>query len=252
MRPDAVIIGLGQLGRSLAEGLVLTGWTVTGVRRDQTARDLARPDLVVVATGEDDLGPALEQLPPDWRSGRVVLLQNELLPDQWLRHGVTDPTVLVVWFSRKPGELVRELRPSIVAGPHAAAISAALSALGLHAIEVAPSDVVDALVEKNVYIWAMNLAALLVPEPTTSRVLGEYRDVYDALCRETIRIHEAALGHPVHDAAALCDSVADILVGEGERRLGGRSAKRRAVRLAALASDLGVDAPTVYRAAAGS
>lgn len=249
MRPNAVIIGLGQLGRSLAEGLVLAGWTVTGVRRDQTASELARPDLVVVATGEDDLGPALETLPPDWRSHRVVLLQNELLPDQWRRHGIIDPTILVVWFSRKPGELVRELRPSVVAGPHASAIRSALSALDLHAVEVTPSEVISALVEKNVYIWSMNLAALLVPNPTTSRVLGEFRDVYDALCRETVRIHEAALGHPISDVAALCDGVAAILANEGERRLGGRSAKRRAERLAALARTLGVDAPTVARAA---
>jgi len=249
-RPRAVVIGLGQLGRTLAEGLVVDGWTVTGVRRDQSAAELATPELAVVATGEDDLGPVLAGLPGSWRTGHVLLLQNELLPPQWEVHGIIDPTVLIVWFSRKPGELIRELRPSVAFGPHADDAARALAAVGLHTT-IAPSyeALLAELVEKNTYIWAMNLAALLISEPTTSRVLGSQRATFEELAREAIAVQEAAIGARVVDAPAVIEAVAATLAAEGERRLGGRSAARRAERLSALARTLGVDAPLAAAAA---
>jgi len=245
-RPEAVIVGLGQLGRTLAEGLVMTGWTVTGVRRGEDPAALPRPELAVIATGEDDLAPALASMPASWREHRILLLQNELLPYQWETASVVAPTVLVVWFSRKPGELIRELRPSIAWGPHTEHARDALGVLGLHT-EVVEDErsLLAALVEKNTYIWAMNLAALIVEQPTTSRVLGPAGEgVFEALAREAIAVQHAAIGRDVVDADSVVAAVHATLAGEGERRLGGRSARRRAERLVELARRLGVPAPT--------
>jgi hypothetical protein len=122
MRP-VVIVGIGELSSVFARGLLRVGHPVFPVtRRSRPEEVLARAEdaeLVLVAVGERDLGPVLDEVPKAFRD-RVALLQNELLPRDWRAHGLTDPTVAVVWFETTNlagirtrgtvGELVRDHR----------------------------------------------------------------------------------------------------------------------------------------------
>lgn len=82
-----VVVGLGQLGSVLSEGFLRAGYPVVPVLRRTPPESLSQitpePALVLVTVGEDDLAPAVSRLPSAWRS-KLGLVQNELLPDQWL------------------------------------------------------------------------------------------------------------------------------------------------------------------------
>jgi len=56
-------------------------------------------ELVVIAVAEKDIQAVLQEIPPSWRN-KLVLLQNELLPNDWLKHNL-DPGVISVWFEKK-------------------------------------------------------------------------------------------------------------------------------------------------------
>jgi 3-hydroxyisobutyrate dehydrogenase-like beta-hydroxyacid dehydrogenase len=78
-----IVIGLGQLGRVFAGGLLRTGCTVVPVNRGDDMAALAQrhatPEMVLVAVAETDLHTVLAALPDNWKS-RAALIQNELLP----------------------------------------------------------------------------------------------------------------------------------------------------------------------------
>ncbi|MDX1697977.1 MAG: hypothetical protein R3308_06785, partial [Thiohalobacterales bacterium] len=80
-----------------ARGLLRAGYPVYPVTRDQdmaaVAQLLPAPELVLVAVAENTLHSVLEHLPNAWH-GRIALLQNELLPDDWQRYGLSSPTVI--------------------------------------------------------------------------------------------------------------------------------------------------------------
>ena len=103
---DVVVVGLGQLGRVFAGGLLRVGRAVVPLNRGDDMAALAQhhpaPELVLVAFAENDLHSVLAALPASWKQ-RVALIQNELLPRDWLAHGDTDPTVISVWFEKKKG-----------------------------------------------------------------------------------------------------------------------------------------------------
>ena len=115
-----LIIGLGQMGAVFAHALLRAGVTLVPVRRGDDLGAVARahpdPERVVVAVGEGDLQAALGAMPEGYRD-RLVLLQNELLPRDWERHRVVDPTVAVVWFEKKATTGVKVILPTRVAGP---------------------------------------------------------------------------------------------------------------------------------------
>jgi len=80
---DVVVIGLGQLGRVFAGGLLCVGRAVVPVNRGHDMPALAcrhpAPELVLVAVAENDLHSVLAPLPARWKP-RTALIQNELLP----------------------------------------------------------------------------------------------------------------------------------------------------------------------------
>ena len=106
------MIGLGEMGGVFSRALLRSGHPVYPAVRGTDLSDLARqvpdPSLVLITVGESDLQPVLEALPEPWR-GATGMLQNELLPRDWTPHGITDPTVAVVWFEKKPGQDVAGL-----------------------------------------------------------------------------------------------------------------------------------------------
>ena len=74
------IIGLGQLGKLFASLLEKRGARVIGIRRDTPIDRTLVPDRVIVTVPEHELAALLSHLPHAWRD-RVVLVQNELVPD---------------------------------------------------------------------------------------------------------------------------------------------------------------------------
>ncbi|PSR29024.1 MAG: hypothetical protein C7B47_03480 [Sulfobacillus thermosulfidooxidans] len=242
--PHAVIVGMGQLGRTLGEGLLMQGITVTPILRSTAIDSSLSPETVIVATGEDDLAGALERLPQSWKSQpSIVLLQNELLPPQWENHGVSQPTIFVVWFERKPGKLITPLLPSIVFGPQQDIIQSAMDHLGIPCeIAAGEDDILTQLVIKNAYIWTTNISSLYVGPLTTGVLHDEHASLVDSLIKETVAVQQAIIGRSF-DFEKIASQVNQALLSDPLHNAGGRSAKRRLERFLAHAHNAGISVP---------
>jgi len=241
---DVVLVGLGQMGSVFAHAFLREGHTVHPVNRDTDAEALAErvpePAICMVAVGEADLDGVLETLPESWRE-RVGLLQNELLPRSWKKHGIANPTVAVVWFEKKPTIATKVILPSPVAGPQAALISRALLRIGVGAEMVDDSALVPALVAKNLYILVANCAGLETGG-TVGALFGEHRELVDAVATEVLAIQKALVGRPVDDREVL-RMVERAVASDPEHGAKGRSAPARLKRAIAHADEHGVDVP---------
>ena len=76
-----VVIGLGQLGRVFAGGLLRTGHTVVPVNRGDDLFTVAHahpdPALVLVAVAENDLHTVLAAMPGAWRLAAACCVDPE-------------------------------------------------------------------------------------------------------------------------------------------------------------------------------
>lgn len=250
--PSNVVVGLGQLGRVFAGGLLRTGHSVIPVNRGDDMTALARrhpaPELVLVAVAENDLHSVLAALPEIWRP-RVALIQNELLPRDWQAHGYTDPTVISVWFEKKKGIDAKPLIASPVAGPGAALLCRALSAIELPCREIAAGEeLLFELVRKNVYILTTNIAGLKTGG-TVSQLWARHETFARLVASEVIDIQDALTGVE-HDRDALVAGMLEAFAGDPEHRCTGRSAPVRLARALQHADAHGLAVPTL-RALAG-
>jgi len=244
---EVIIIGLGQLGRVFAGGLLRVGCTVVPVNRGDDMAALARhhptPDLVLVAVAENDLQAVLATLPDAWKQ-QATLIQNELLPRDWQAHGLIDPTVISVWFEKKKGIDAKPLIPSPVAGPGAALLCRALNAIDLPCREVAlGDDLLFELVRKNVYILTTNIAGL-----RTGGTVAELWQNHEAFARqvasEVMAIQDALTGVQ-HDRAALIAGMLEAFEGDPAHGCTGRSAPARLARALSHAEAFGLAVPTL-------
>lgn len=249
---EVVVVGLGQLGRVFAGGLLRAGHAVVPVNRGENLPALGTrhpaPALVLVAVGEADLRAVLAALPVAWKS-RIGLIQNELLPRDWLAHGIADPTVISVWFEKKKGIDAKPLIPSPVAGPQAALLAAALHSVDLPARVVAPGDeLLYELVRKNVYILTGNLAGL-----RTGGTVGELWDKHESFARqvadEVMDIQDRLTGR-THDRARLIDGMLEAFAADPQNLCTGRSAPARLTRALQHADAAGLAVPTLRALAA--
>ena len=94
MNKSVVVVGLGEMGSVFARGFLRSGYTVhpviRGVELSTLAEDAINPELVLLAVAEADLHAQLAKVPEVWK-GRLVLLQNELLPRDWQQYGISPP-----------------------------------------------------------------------------------------------------------------------------------------------------------------
>jgi len=245
MENIVVVIGLGQLGRVFAGGLLRTGHTVVPVNRgddmDRIAARWPQPELALVAVAEADLHPVLAALPPAWRD-RVGLLQNELLPRDWLAHGITDPTVISVWFEKKKGTDAKPLLPSPVHGPEAERLAAALDAIDLPARVVSDAEqMLWELVRKNLYILTTNIAGLEVGG-TVGELWENHRPLAGAVANDVLDLQEALTGRRL-DRAALIDGMVEAFTADPQHGCAGRSAAARLARALKQADALGLAVP---------
>lgn len=242
-----VIVGLGQLGRVFAGGLLRAGCSVVPVNRGDDmaaiAQGLATPELVLIAVAEADLPVVLAALPAIWKP-RAALIQNELLPRDWQMHGYTDPTVISVWFEKKKGIDAKPLIASPLAGPGAALLCRALTAIDLPCREVALGDeLLFELVRKNVYILTTNIAGLKTGG-TVRQLWTQHEAFARQVANEIMDIQDALTG-VVHDRDALITGMLEAFDGDPDHGCTGRSAPARLTRALRHADTFGLSVPTL-------
>jgi len=252
MKTPVVVIGIGEMGGVFARGLLRTGHPVypitRGVDLAAAARDLPAPELVLVAVAEKDLHAVLENMPPAWRT-RIALLQNELLPRDWEQHHLARPTVISVWFEKKPGQDAKVLLPSPVYGPHADILQASLASIGIPARVLANAgELLFELAVKNVYIVTTNCAGL-VTGGSVSELWSQHRELVDAVAREVISIQEALTGQ-AFTADDLIRGMLAAFDGDPDHKCTGRSAPARLARALQQADAAGLAVPRLRGIAA--
>ena len=252
MDKTVVMIGLGQLGRVFAGGLLRTGHQVVPVNRGDDMSVVAarhpEPDLVMVCVAENDLHPVLGGLPDAWKD-RVGLLQNELLPRDWQAHGIKNPTVVSVWFEKKKGTDAKPLLPSPVFGPEAARLVAALESVGLPACAVADANaLLWELVRKNLYILTTNIAGL-----ETGGAVGalweQHQGLAESVAAEVLEVQDWLTGH-AFERANLMAGMLEAFRADPAHGCAGRSAPARLKRALDHADAAGLAVPTLREIAA--
>lgn len=252
MNEQVVVIGLGQLGRVFAGGLLRTGHSVAPVNRgddmDIVAARAPEPELVLVAVAEPDLHTVLRNLPPNWR-GRLGLLQNELLPRDWLAHDISDPTVISVWFEKKKGTDAKPLLASPVHGPEADRLAAALDAIELPARVVRDGErMLWELIRKNLYILTTNIAGLVVGGDVGG-LWERHRDLAEAVALDVLDLQEALTGREL-DRLDLLEGMLEAFAADPAHGCAGRSASARLRRALEHADTAGLAVPVLRRIAA--
>lgn len=244
---EVVVIGLGQLGRVFAGGLLRSGHSVVSVNRGDDLFTVAHahpdPALVLVAVAENDLHTVLAAMPGAWRP-HVALIQNELLPRDWEKYRYADPTVISVWFEKKKGTDAKPLIASPVAGPGAALLCRALASIDLPCREVASGDaLLFELVRKNVYILTTNIAGLKTGG-TVSQLWAQHETFARQVANEVMDIQDALTG-VAHDRDALIAGMLEAFDGDPDHGCTGRSAPSRLARAIVHAEEFSLAVPTL-------
>lgn len=245
MKQPVVIIGIGEMGGVFAKALLRSGHPVFPVTRDTDlealAKTLPEPALVLNAVAEADLQSSLAAIPEIWKS-RLVLLQNELLPNDFAE--IPDVTVISVWFEKKPGMEAKVIIPSPVYGPRASLICDALNTVGIAVRELGSVETLEfELVVKNLYILTSNIAGLRVGG-TVGELWQKHREFAKAVVTDIIAIQEAITGSTFHHDA-LIQTMVDAFNGDSDHKCMGRSAPDRLARAIEHADELGLSVPTL-------
>lgn len=253
MKNSVILVGVGEMGGVFARGFLRLGHPVIPVTRDMdinaVAADHPNPELVLVSVGEKDLHNTLENLPDVWHE-HLGLLQNELLPRDWQAHQLSNPTVISVWFEKKPGQDAKVLIPSPAIGPKAELLQQALGSLTIPAEVMATGeDMLFELVLKNVYIVTTNVCGLV-----TGGTVAELWDGHEALTREVaaevMDIQFQLIGKEL-DREALIQGMLKAFDGDPAHNCMGRSAPARLQRAIELADGFGIACPQMRQIAQG-
>jgi hypothetical protein len=243
---SAVVIGIGEMGGVFSRALLRHGVVVVPVLRssqpDAVAGEIAEPELALITVAEDDLDATLASLPAPWRA-RAGLIQNELLPRDWEKHDIDNPTVAVVWFEKKPGREVAVIMPTPVAGPAAGLLVAALDSIGIPATEITASRLVDSLVVKNLYILTANIAGMRVGG-SVGALWRDHRDLATAVAGDVLDIQQHLVPGPLDREWLLSEMVA-AFAADPDHGATGRSAPRRLQRAIAAADAAGLPVPAL-------
>lgn len=246
VKAPVLIRGLGQLGSLFAAQFVRLGHPVVPLLRSTSWEEAlpltAEPALVLIAVGEDDLAPSLAEIPERYRN-RVGLLQNELRPRDWTAHGLTEPSVCVVWFERKAYQTPHIVRESVVFGPQAALLESALC-LNKLSVRSAPSDELHhELCLKNLYILGLNLTGLLHAD-SAGELWNKRRPLFQSVLEELLQVELALFPtEPALDPARLLRELEAAIQADPEHGSLGRSAPHRLRRTLAHADQMGLPVP---------
>jgi hypothetical protein len=245
-RSPVALVGVGEMGGVFAKALLKLGHPVHPVLRSTgqagVAAEVPDPALALVTVGENDLAPVLADLPEPWRR-RAGLIQNELLPRDWLAAGVVDPTVAVVWFEKKPGRDVKVIIPTPIGGPAAALLVDALATVAIPAVRVDGAGLEWELVRKNLYILTANIAGL-VSGGTVMDLWDNHRDLAERVAAEVLDIQEWLVGSPL-DRTALVAAMVEAFAADPDHGATGRSAPSRLERALEHAAAASIEVPTL-------
>jgi ketopantoate reductase len=249
IKAPVVIIGIGEMGGVFARGYLRAGHPVYPVTRktniEQLAQTLDKPEVVVIAVGEAELQPSLEKLPQAWRD-RLLLLQNELLPGDYAE--LPDPTVISVWFEKKPGQDAKVIIPSPAHGPRAAALEEALGSINIPVRVLKSAEEMEfELVVKNLYILTTNIAGLKTGG-TVGELWADHRELARSVGNDVIDIQEALTGNS-YDREALFAAMVTAFEGDPEHKCMGRSAPARLKRALAHAETHKLSVPALKQIA---
>ena len=252
MKAPVVVIGIGELGAVFARGLLRLGHPVYPITRamdmDAEAEALPDPEVVLLAVAEKDLPATLRAIPKPWQQ-RLALLQNELLPRDWLEAGIGQPTVVTVWFEKKKGQDSKVLLPSPAFGVHAQLLVDALNGIGIDARLLATQDqLLFELVRKNVYIVTTNVAGLVVGG-TVNELWRDHAELARAVAQDVIAIQEH-LTAARFDHYALIAGLLEAFDGDPSHGCMGRSAPARLRRALEQAEVAGLAVPKLREIAA--
>lgn len=249
MNQPIVIIGIGELGGVFAKAFLHAGYPVYPVIREMdinaVAKDMPKPQLALVAVTEKDYPSVMPTIPGPWRNC-IGLLQNELLPRDWQSYHIDDPTVISVWFEKKKGMDTNELIPSRVYGPQAE-----LMANSLHGVDIAcevlatEDDLLYELVRKNVFVFTINIAGLVLAEGATTETLwARHNELALAIADEIIDVQQWLTGASF-DRKRLIDGLVEGINGDLRHKCKGRSAQGRLARVIAVAEEAGLEIPRI-------
>ncbi|MEK6749179.1 MAG: hypothetical protein AABY83_08235 [Pseudomonadota bacterium] len=249
MQTGMVVVGIGEIGAVIAHGFMRLGLpvypVVRGMDMQQCARAWPLPQAVVIATGEAELSQVLRDMPVIWRD-RAVLLQNELLPRDWLTSNLTNPTVISIWFEKKRGQDVKVLLSSPAYGPHGACLVRCLNSVNIPAHTVADERaMLFELVRKNVYILTINIAGLECGGDVAG-LWTHHRALAERVAHEVMDVQDYLTGHPF-ERAKLMLGLAEGIQGDPKHLCLGRSAPMRLTRLLEHAQTAGLAVPTLRR-----
>ena len=241
-----MIIGMGELGELFARGFLKLGYPVYPVLRSMqlstVVSAIPEPELVLLAVGEEDLHSQLDILPEDWRD-RLAFLQNELLPRDWHRHDIVDPTVIVVWFDKKKGRPFKALLPSYVSGPKAALITSSLQIIDVPCREISREQHLYEMIRKNLYILTVNIAGLkMSPGSTVSKLWADYREMTEILAKELLDVQEWLVQTKL-PRDKLLSGMLEAFSADPEHICRGRTAPERLARVLKFADIAGISAP---------
>lgn len=229
MKKPAVIIGMGEMGGVFARGLLKIGMPVYPVLRGDNSSTVIEttpdPEIVLVSVAEKDLHPALEHFPATWHD-RIALLQNELLPRDWEKYQIDNPTVISVWFEKKKGQDYKVLVPSPIFGPKADILENALQSMDIPTQVLSNHDeLLFQLVRKNVYILTTNIAGL-VTKGTVDDLWSSHQQLARDVAADVMDIQEWLTG-TTFDRDRLIQGMVDAINGDLEHKCMGRSAPAR-------------------------
>ena len=253
MKNPVIVVGMGEMGSVFARGFLCSGYpvypVVRGIDMSAVEERLGEPELVIIAVAERDLQAVLHEVPVSWRD-RLVLLQNELLPVDWLKHQL-DPTVISVWFEKKKGMDSKVIIPSPVYGKYAQLVADALAAVDIGTrVLGSAEDLLFELVLKNVYILTTNISGLETGG-TVSELWSQHRGVAMEVANEIIRLQQMLTGRPL-DADRLIKGMVQAFNGDPEHGCMGRSAPSRLERALEQAHAFGQDVPSLRRIASST
>lgn len=249
-RPIA-IIGIGELGGVFARAFLRNGYPVYPVTRSMNIADeadrLPDPELVLVAVAENDFQNVMGTFPKEWRTC-IVLLQNELLPQDWRTYDISDPTVISVWFEKKQGREYKVLMPSRIHGPKAGLVAGSLEEIGIPCITLSSEEeLLYELVLKNVFILTINIAGMVLAEGTTTKTLWtQHNELTRTIANEVIDVQEW-LTKTTFQRKRLIDGLVEGVEGDPTHKCRGRAAQGRLMRVIDLAKKAGLKLPGIKK-----